>query len=518
MKCVLEKGLGDDFLSTITDLISTKGNDFKNGMKSRKSSDPAFLNGSISNYTKNLIMTFPVLCDNSLRPDTASMISKANERNIITMLQLMFSSMQLNGRDGKEILSKIHTNINSNMELGDYIDALDGFIDRNADALEISRESASILREMVQELKREPKRFPTSSFSERSLNDYSVYNVYGRSSVRELPLKSIKEASKKDDEIPPYKGMNKGEEEYYHSYSDYQKKVNPRNYDDINNDTISDIGKKEEARYWRDKRAAEQDANYRAERREARDTRYDPLRRQNTQYSNSDLQSSIIQKQLLDTDVKKSNEIAPALMIVTYNQLDEDGTLYEKKSFVAGVKSRLISVDSMDIIERIVSKNRTKVSFVNFIRATTGEIKFVRDFLFCVDQAKINAKNAVKKGEAAKMWDVLSNRSIKNNKNKIFRKGNDASSITTLIINQETVNIMKKQYDFDIEKISNARLILDSYNLLGIIIADESVEVVKTLYAGNDSYETQAYSFLEKESNDNSYKKVINLIGKMNGR
>ena len=38
----------------------------------------------------------------------------------------------------------------------------------------------------------------------------------------------------------------------------------------------------------------------------------------------------------------------------------------------------------------------------------------------------------------------------------------------------------------------------------------------KFLYAGNSAWEQQAFSFLEKESNDNSYKKVINLIGKMN--
>lgn len=49
---------------------------------------------------------------------------------------------------------------------------------------------------------------------------------------------------------------------------------------------------------------------------------------------------------------------------------------------------------------------------------------------------------------------------------------------------------------------------------MGIIIADESIDVAKFFYAGNDSWEQQAYSFLQKESNDNSYKKVINLLNK----
>ena len=225
-----------------------------------------------------------------------------------------------------------------------------------------------------------------------------------------------------------------------------------------------------------------------------------------------------ISRQLLDSDVKKANELQPTLMIIRFNELDPNGVIYSQKPFVAGVKSRLISVDSEDIIDRISVKNKTKVNFLNFIRATTGEISFVKDFILCLNQNKIDAKNAVKKGEAAKMWKVLENRSSKNFLNKNKRTGNDASAITTLVINQETVNILKKESDFDLEKIKNARNILDAYNLLGIIICDESIEVAKVLYAGNDNWEQQAYSYLEKESNDNSYKKVINLIGKMNGR
>ena len=242
---------------------------------------------------------------------------------------------------------------------------------------------------------------------------------------------------------------------------------------------------------------------------EMHDAKMTDLRNKNVQFD-----IDTMSKQLLDSDVKKANEIVPTLMIIRYNELNTDGTIYGQKAFVAGVKSRLIPVDSSDIVERLVVKNKTKINFLNFIRATTGEIKLVKDFLLGVEQAKIDAKNSVKKGPAAKMWKVLENRSIKNNLNKLKRKGNDASAITTLVINQETVNIMKKEYDFDIENIKNARMIFDAYNLLGLVIADESIEVVKFLYVGNDTWEQQAYSYLERESNDNSYKKVINLLTK----
>jgi hypothetical protein len=71
---------------------------------------------------------------------------------------------------------------------------------------------------------------------------------------------------------------------------------------------------------------------------------------------------------------------------------------------------------------------------------------------------------------------------------------------------------------FDLEKMSNTKMICDAYNLMGIIIADESIEVVKSYYVGNNGYEQIAYSFLEKENKNSDYKKVVNLMSQMNTR
>lgn len=479
MKCLLNEDntiLLSDFLKKIKE---------KDEEKNSKNKIP-YLKGSISNYSKNLIMTFPAMCDNSLSPSTASMLSRANERNIVTMLQLLFSSAQFNGTDGVEVLSTVHKNINTNMSLDDYIDALDSIAQsaesykKNAESY-TTNESASIKRlliEMQNQLKIPQKSFPVESFSEKSLNEYSVHNIHGRIVVKEESEEEKININYSDKDI---KAMNAGDLE--RARQELQIKQMQKN---MKNDAKKD----------------------------ARDTVSQDIKLQNMKHQNSTFATDVVSKQLLDSDVKKANEMVPTLMIVRYNELDSDGKIFEQKPFVAGVKSRLISVDSSDIVERLIVKNKTKIDFLNFIRATTGEIKFVKDFLLCINQAKINAKNSVKKGPAAKMWDVLENRSIKNNWNKLKRRGNDASAITTLIINQETVNIMKKEFDFDLEQVKNARMILEAYNLLGIIIADESIDVAKFLYAGNDTWEQQAYSYLEKESNDNSYKKVINLLNK----
>lgn len=475
MKTVLE---ANNVLNKVLDLFSyDKVKDIKNKYKPTEDEKNTYLGGSISNYVKDLVLTFPVLCDNSLPPTTASMISRANERSIVTMLQILFSSMQFNAKEGREVIQKIHKNISTNYSLDDAIDAVDKFIADNGIKTESSLTKAQLnecVRIMMEQLKTPQKSFPVESLSERSLNEYTVYNINGRTVVRET--------TPSDDIID-----NASEDEL--------KLINAR----LN-------AKKSKSALEKDKESRANDiANAldraQANKNEENKNRYDAIARQ-----------------LMDSDIKKANELQPTLMIVRFNELGPDNTIYSQKPFVTGVKSRLISVDSEDIIDRISVKNKTKVNFLNFVRATTGEISFVKDFILCLNQNKIDAKNAVKKGEAAKMWKVLENRSSKNFLNKNRRAGNDASAITTLVINQETVNILKKESDFDLEQIKNAKSILDAYNLLGIIICDQSIEVAKVLYAGNDNWEQQAYSYLEKESNDSSYKKVINLIGKMNGR
>ena len=166
---------------------------------------------------------------------------------------------------------------------------------------------------------------------------------------------------------------------------------------------------------------------------------------------------------MTDQDYRKANELAPTLLVITFNEETEDGSPL-KTSFAAGVKSRLIPVESSDIIERVAAKKNTAMNFTNLIRATTGEISFTKDFLFCISQSKINAKNAAKRGPIAQMWNVLDARHVKNNINNLKKTGNDAAAITALVVNQETANMIKKEYNFDLENFKNANYIITEYN------------------------------------------------------
>ena len=506
MRSVLnEASFFNDILKQYSD-VATKA---ANSIASKKNSN--YLGGSISKYTKNLVLSFPVLCDNTLSISTIQMISKATEKNIVSMLKMLLSAKSINGDDGREILSRIHMNIDADIE--DIIDAIDRYCEESGvEGIASDAECRDAIREMVYQLRTPQKSFPAESLNETSINDYYVRNFNGK-------YKVIKE-----DEASYRQAMNNTDMYYYNNHDGSQ--------------TPLDLEKNERERR-KDEREVEKNKRDRAEeirkdnrdRREEekfgyekqRDSERDRYQKQRDKYqSDRDAEkdrndrNNFFTRQVLDTDFKKANELQPTLLVVNFNSVGPDGkSVIERKSFIAGVKCRMMGTDAMDIVERLVSKNKTKLSFKNLLRATTGEISFARDFLLAINQQKLNAKNAAKKGSAARMWNVLEKRATANRYNEIRKKSNDASSITTLVVNAETVNYMISAYKFDLNNPKNAKLIMDSYNFLSIVIADDANEYARFIYDGDKEYQEIAYAGLSKQASDkNAYKDMVNLINR----
>ena len=202
-------------------------------------------------------------------------------------------------------------------------------------------------------------------------------------------------------------------------------------------------------------------------------------------------------------------------MIVNFISRDEGVNDVIRMSGVIGVKAKLYPVDSMDICNRISSKVKDKNGLFNLVRASTREISFFKDLAFAIDKAKMDAMYMASDSNNAKMFKVLERRAAKNKFSRLIKK-NDASPITSLVISQYEVDYLK-QLNIDMEKSFNARSILEGYNLMDIVVVDESLEIAKFMFDDGDGvYETLTFDSLEKESNGNDYKKVINLMSKIN--
>ncbi len=436
-----------DLLDVLDDIKDIKDGGF--GTTNTSSSK-----SSIARASKDLIMYFPVLCDNSIDPRTAAMICKAVERKAVAMLQLLFSSVTFMNNDVKSAISRFHTNMSTDsMSLDDYIELCDDLESRLSEGAVVAAKSRRLIKEgtdAVMRQHRQPaKRFPVNSLSEHSVNDYKInpkYNI-----VMEAPLLSHPT-------------------QLFYVKKSRDKKGVVGYTDPMINDSVPKF---------------------------------------------MDTEVKYFQAQLLDNDVKKCNELVPSIMIVKY--YTPIGDTFTVNQAVVGVKARLISMDSYDIIDRISSKNKDRNGFVNFIRATTKEISFVKDYLLAIDRAKIDAKrNSIKNRSNSRIWKTLEKRATKSVWKRLIGANNDASAITTLVVSQQVVNALRKEYDVNIADTKVAKSLMDSFNLLAVCIVDESTEVARFLYDGDDYYEDLSFNSLERESGDGSYKKVINLLSKMN--
>ena len=226
--------------------------------------------------------------------------------------------------------------------------------------------------------------------------------------------------------------------------------------------------------------------------------------------------SDAISKQLLPSDVKKANELVPTMMTINFCAEAKSGEYYVPVTAVVGIKAKMYPVSSSDIVNRIVSKYTDKNSLLKLIKSTTKEISFFKDFLFAIDKAKIDALSQSRRGSSSKMWKILERRCIKSRVRRMLGSVNDASAITTLVLSSITVEAIKREYNIDVGNSGIIRPIMEAYNLMSTVIVDESLEYANFIFdTGDDEYETITFNALERESGDNNYKKIINLMTKV---
>lgn len=377
---------------------------------------------SLTKAANKLILVFPVLCTKGIDIKTASMISKAIERRCVTLLQMLFASIQVNNTSNlNDYIAKFHSNISigDKITVDDFISFTDTMMKESNDITITDKAVYDQFKEGMREINNVIK----TTFNENSLSDFSCHRTYN-------------------------------------------------GYDTILEKGPSVVSTRKQA-----------DKN------------------------------DFINK-LAENDVKKANELMPTKVIVDFHS-SEDGV--DVKRAIIGVKCKLYMVDSIDIINRVASKYADTNWVRELVRASTGEISFWRDFVFALDKARIDAINSSRKDSTAKMWKVLERRATKHRLTKWKANKADSSPITTLIINQDEVEYLKKDYDINLENRKIAIKLMEEYNFMGIVIADEPAETVSIIWdEGNEAqYETLSFKNLQKESKDNDYREVINLMTKI---
>lgn len=215
---------------------------------------------------------------------------------------------------------------------------------------------------------------------------------------------------------------------------------------------------------------------------------------------------------LKDQDIKKMNDAVPSILIVKFYQKNDNDISGVATEFLIGIKSKVVPITTTEILRRIMNDNKDGQKFLKFMRVITGELK-ASDVLLGLSRITDDVKSYKVKGARGDIWTLLQNRAVAAKEQVRSGKHNDFSAITTVLISQQDADELYREENFDINDPKNAVHFMQSYNLMGFAIADDSNEVLHLLLDnGSKNFEDISYRMLERETQDSTYKKLINLM------
>ena len=440
------------------------------------------MNSNIAKEAKGLTAVFPVLVSESVSVEQAQMIAKAAERKYVTMFQMLFAASQItDAKSAQSYLKKFHNNITSSLDLSDMtVDDVIDFANKLDEEVQttaltnarITEAAKAVLEDLA--FNENYTKVLAENLNPVSLNNYKVKTVFG-----DYKATQVSEAN--DD---------------YYTVEDRSDSTEWEGRDDNNGNVYKQrtntttrrtpITARDRAATLKDKNATLKD------------------------------KADIISKQIITTDIKKANEATPSLMIINF-VTQADGRDNEiVNTAVIGVKCVIHYIPSSEMMNRMVLKNTDRRGLLNFIRATTGEIQFFRDFLFAIDRAKIDAVAKTNKGSNSRIWKMLEIRANRSKMNATARADNAAcAAITMLVLSKAEVDIIKQSYRLDLSKASTMLSVMKGYNFIGVAVIDEVNEKVDFLYDdGTKNFETISFMSLEREQGAGEYKKMINTLVK----
>lgn len=351
---------------------------------------------SIAKAASNLVLTFPVLVDESVSLNTAQILTRAIEGKALVMLQLLFSAISVQSLKDDEtafdVIGKIHKNLNSD-DIEDYIQRMETMA---------TNESYEALDHLMKTIREENIAIDTYTFNES-----------------------------------------------------YPAPID----EDANNKSMNDVKNRTTGGFVAD---------------------------------------------IKDTDIKKVNNMMPSVLVVKLHNKNSQITT----NVAVGVKAKIQYVPQDEVIYRISSKNKDKNMLFNFIRSTTREISFLKDFLFALDKAKLDAIKIQKSSNS--VWKILERRAVRN-RVRMFNNDGGYGGIVSLVISADTLATLNKEYDFK-ASISEVENLISQYNLLSFFVADDVNERATYLFDdASRQFTTVSYTALEK-TDSKDYKKIINLL------
>ena len=455
---------------------------------------------SITRANKDLTMTFPVMVSNTVDPVSAQLVARALERKFVTLTQMLLSAISItSSKDAIDHLKNVH----ANLDLSSFFD-VDDYLAVSEEATAMHIFDADTVKAVYEAFRQERLRAKPINHLRESLMDDMMAQMRQDPNFNAAVAKNRFDSLSDDDQMRAVRML------------DTDTATRNRNLTHQNR-TLSNQNR-DLTRQVRDLEGNEA----RLRRNFARNQSRMNDRMRGLQQSNNNLQSRLddirnntragLAKVTKDQmDYKKANELQPTLLQIQFISTNDNNDPITVDAYV-GIKSKIYCVDSADIANHIVSKRSYNFSLYNLIKATSGEIEFWRDFVFAIKKAKIDALSNTNRGSSSKLWKVLERRALASKINRFMSLRNDATAITTLVVSAYDVEMLRKMEDIDISNSRVARKLMDDYNLVGIVIVDDSTESAKFIFdTGDDEYEPYTFKTLKREDKMD-YKQMIQLL------
>ena len=271
----------------------------------------------------------------------------------------------------------------------------------------------------------------------------------------------------------------------------------------------ADVDEHEARRRIQDLQRSNQDKYHRG-RDNINDLRYKAEWDRNQQRFNAQNMGNA-QVRMTDNDCKKANELVPTTLAVALNVKD-NGNFGGTVNFLIGIKTILHPVSSDEMVRNIVIGCRNSNKFFNFIRWTTGELTFIKDFLLNIDGIKEDVINRMTTKESG-WWAVLRNRKRAARAKRIIPTGKEILPNASIVMSLDEVEMIKAEYGFDLTDPNMVIKLMREYFLLSFVVVDPSQELVTFMFDGQDKPQTMSYAGLEREnSNKNDFKEIYKMI------
>lgn len=212
-------------------------------------------------------------------------------------------------------------------------------------------------------------------------------------------------------------------------------------------------------------------------------------------------------------EVKKANEMQPTFIVMHLVKKSPTGGENIKYDITIGIKCTIHAVKSAEYISNLVDACEYKGTLFRFIKWTSGEIGFLRDFVLRMDLFEKETKNRIMSNSG--WWEALKKRARSAKLSKVGERRLLPNA--TFIFSREEADSIKANFGYDLLSPAVARALMKEYFLLGYIVVDASDETVRVLYDGQAKFQFYTFTALERENSnqERAFKQMLRDVKKM---